>query len=137
ILYQIGAVYERELNDVAKAIDAYSQVLELDPDDGIALGRLDALYQATGNWPELLNVLTHQQELCDHPEDAIALQYRIAELYEKHLDDVPRAIDLYREVLTRDPSHAPTLSALESLKNGSVEPLAAANVLEPIYESLG
>lgn len=137
ILYQIGAVYERELGDVAKAIDTYSQVLELDPDDRTALGRLDALYQATENWSELLSVLTHEEELCDEPDESIAFQYRIAELYEKHLDDVSRAIDLYREILTRDPSHAPTLAALESLKSGSVEALAAANVLEPIYETIG
>ena len=31
------------------------------------------------------------------PNEAISFQYRIAELYEKHLDDVPRAVELYRE----------------------------------------
>lgn len=137
ILYQVGAVYERELGDVDKAIDSYAQVLELDPDDATALGRLDALYQTTENWPELLSVLTHQQELCDDPNEAIALFYRIAELYEQKLDDIPRAIELYREILTRDPAHGPTLAALENLKSGERDPLSAASVLEPIYESAG
>jgi tetratricopeptide (TPR) repeat protein len=41
IYYQVGAVYERELGDVAKAIDTYQRILELDPDDLQALSRLD------------------------------------------------------------------------------------------------
>ncbi|MGC4066070.1 MAG: tetratricopeptide repeat protein [Polyangiaceae bacterium] len=63
IYYQVGAVYERELGDVARAIDTYQKVLELDPDDMEALGRLDVLYQTANNWQELLSVLTHEAEL--------------------------------------------------------------------------
>jgi tetratricopeptide (TPR) repeat protein len=51
IYYQIGAVYERELGDVPRAIDTYQRVLELDPDDLQALGRLDVLYQTAGTGP--------------------------------------------------------------------------------------
>ncbi len=87
IYYQIGAVYERELRDVARSIDTYQRVLELDPDDREALGRLDVLYQTAENWPELLTVLQHEAELAPDPAEGISYQYRIAELYEKHLDD--------------------------------------------------
>jgi golgin subfamily B member 1 len=137
IYYQMGAVYEHELHDVEHAIDTYARVLELDPDDLTALGRLDVLYQAAQNWQELLSVLTHEADLCDDANESISYQYRIAELYEKHLDDVPRSIELYREILSRDPSHGPTLLALEGLKAGSKEPLGAASVLEPVYEASG
>ena len=44
------------------------------------------------------------------PNEAISFQYRIAELYEKHLDDVPRAIELYRDILQQQPDHEPTLA---------------------------
>jgi len=137
IFYQVGAVFEHELGKVDKAIDTYARVLELDPDDLTALGRLDVLYQTAQNWQELLSVLTHEADLCDNPNESISYQYRIAELYEKHLDDVPRAIELYREILGRDPSHGPTLQALEGLKAGKHEALAAASVLEPIYDAGG
>ena len=33
------------------------------------------------------------------PAEAVSYQYRIAELYEKHLDDIDRAVELYREIL--------------------------------------
>ena len=134
IYYQVGAVYERELGDVPRAIDTYTKILELDPDDLQALSRLDVLYEHAKNWQELLSVLTRESEMTDDPNEAVSYQYRIAELYEKHLEDVTRAVELYREILERLPDHDPTLRALEGLKNGNADPLGAAAVLEPIYE---
>ena len=137
IYYQVGAVYERELGDVPRAIDTYAKILELDPDDLQALSRLDVLYEQAQNWAELLSVLTRESEMTGDPNEAISFQYRIAELYEKHLDDVPRAVELYREILDAQPDHEPTLGALEGLKDGDHDPLSAAAVLEPIYEAAG
>jgi len=137
IYYQIGAVYERELQDVPRAIDTYQRVLELDPVDLQALGRLDVLYQMAQNWAELLSVLQQEAELANDPMEAISYQYRIAELYEKRLDDTARAVELYRDLLSQMPDHEPTLAALEGIKNGPKEALAAALVLEPIYDASG
>jgi tetratricopeptide (TPR) repeat protein len=136
IFYQVGAVYERELSDVKRAIDTYQKVLELDPDDLTALGRLDVLFQTAANWPELLSILQHEAELTADPAEAVSFQYRIAELYEKHLNDVDRAVELYREILNIQ-DHAATLNALEGIKNGERAPLAAATVLEPVYDAMG
>jgi tetratricopeptide (TPR) repeat protein len=135
IYYQVGAVYERELSDVPQSIDTYQKILELDPDDLQALSRLDVLYEHAQNWTELLSVLTRESEMTGDPQEAISFQYRIADLYEKRLDDVARAIELYREILGRQPDHAPTLAALEGLKAGDRDPLGAAAVLEPVYEA--
>ncbi|MBN9159751.1 MAG: hypothetical protein BGO98_42650 [Myxococcales bacterium 68-20] len=135
IYYQVGAVYERELGSVEQAIETYSKILELDPDDLQALSRLDVLYEQAQNWQELLGVLTRESEMCEDPNEAISFQYRIAELYEKRLDDVTRAIELYREILQRQVDHEPTLAALEGLKSGQKDPLGAAAVLEPVYEA--
>jgi tetratricopeptide (TPR) repeat protein len=137
IYYTMGSVFERELKDTSKAIDVYQRVLELDPDDIEALGRLDVLHTAAENWNELLSVLTQEAELIVDADEAISYQYRIAELYERRLDDVERAVDLYRDVLNIQPAHTPTLAALERIKEGDVAPLQAAQVLEPVYEVMG
>lgn len=137
IYYQVGAVYERELGDVSRAIDTYQKVLELDPDDVEALGRLDVLYQTAENWQELLSVLTHEAELSADPAEAVGFQYRIAEIYDRRLEDTERAVELYREILEVQSDHGPTLDALEKIKTGDKAPLSAASVLEPIYESTG
>jgi len=135
IYYQVGAVYERELGDVPQAIDTYQKILELDPDDLQALSRLDVLYEQAQNWPDLLSVLVRESEMTDDPAEGVSFQYRIADLYEKRLDDVPRAIELYRDLLQIQPEHEPTRAALEGLATSSKEALAAAAVLEPVYEA--
>ena len=113
-------------------------MLELDPDDLTALGRLDVLYQTAQNWQELLSVLQHEAELATDPGEAISYQYRIAELYEKHLDDVharDRALPRY---LAADADHAPTLQALEGIKSGRRAIRSAPrSVLEPVYDATG
>jgi tetratricopeptide (TPR) repeat protein len=83
VLYEVGAVYERELNNVGNAIDTYQRILELDPDDLTALGRLDVLYQTAENWQELLSILTREAELTADPEESVGYQYRVAALFEK------------------------------------------------------
>jgi tetratricopeptide (TPR) repeat protein len=137
IYYQMGAVYERELEDVPRAIDTYQKVLELDPDDLPALGRLDVLYQTAENWAELLGVLAHEAELTADPAEAVSYQYRIAELYEKRLNDLDRAVELYRDVLNVQADHPPTLRALEGIKDSSgPRALLAAQALEPVYDAM-
>jgi tetratricopeptide (TPR) repeat protein len=137
IYYEMGAVYERELEDVPRAIDTYQKVLELDPDDLPALGRLDVLYQTAENWAELLTVLAHEAELTADPAEAVSYQYRIAELYERRLNDVDRAVELYRDVLNVQADHPPTLRALEGIKDGGgPRALLAAQALEPVYDAM-
>jgi tetratricopeptide (TPR) repeat protein len=137
IYVQMGAVYERELNDVAKAIDTYQRILEIDPEDLTAIQRLDQLYQTTQNWPELMSVLEREAELAQEPMEVISYRYRIAELWHRRLNDSNRAVDIYRDILDVDPGHAPTTAALEAMIAEGTEAVAAAGVLEPVYRQLG
>ena len=126
----------RELGNVRAAIDTYQRVLEIDPQDLGALGHLDRLYQQAEDWPELLTILQQEADLAADIAESISFQYRIAELYDKRLDDVSRAIELYAELLRQQMDHQPTLAALDALTRGDREPVAAALVLEPIYETM-
>src|SRR5205823_1170900 len=58
-------------------------------------------------------------------------------LFEKELKDLTRAVEAYREALALDGAHEPTLAALDGIVHGSVEPVLAAQVLEPIFETAG
>ncbi|HEX5661769.1 MAG TPA: hypothetical protein VFX59_31475, partial [Polyangiales bacterium] len=137
ILAEMGAVYERELRDNARAIDTYARILEVDPDDSATIARLDALYLATENWPELLSVLEREVDLTGDPYEAVSFRYRIAELFDQRLNDSARAVEGFREILELAPDHEPTLTALEGMIAGKREPQAAAEVLEPVYRQLG
>ena len=137
MLYVLGQVHDRELQDPARAIDTYTSILDLDPDDYDAAQALDRLYQRTERWYDLLAILERQTEMAPSPAEVVSLRFRSGELWRQHLNDLSRAVDAYRQVLAMDPSHEPTLRSLQELMTGSQEPVLAAQVLEPIYESAG
>lgn len=134
---EVGAVYETEIGDVERAIDTYQKILEIDPEDLTAIARLDALYQASGNWEELRAILEREADLAMDPSEVISYRYRIADLWDHKLGDATRAVDIYREILAVIPDHVPTLEALEKMITERKEANEAALVLEPIYSQYG
>jgi tetratricopeptide (TPR) repeat protein len=137
MLYVLGQVHDRELQNPERAIETYSSILDLDPEDYDAAQALDRLYHRTERWYDLLAILERQTEMAPTPQEVVSLRYRIGELWREHLNDLAHAVEAYRAVLAMDPGHEPTLRSLEALMAGSQEPVLAAQVLEPIYESAG
>lgn len=137
VLYVLGAIYEREVNDAAKAIETYQRILEFDPDDIQAIQRLDVLFSEAEEWHDLLSILEREVELAHEPDEAVALKFRIGELHVKYLEDETRAVEYFREILTIAPDHGPTIAALEELLTSGSEPLLVADVLEPLYTEFG
>jgi hypothetical protein len=84
-----------------------------------------------------LQILEREVELSSSTGETVSLRYRIGQLWEKELKDLTRAVEAYRDVLKLDGGHEPTLVALDGLAHGEQEPVLAAQVLEPIFESAG
>ncbi|MCB9563808.1 MAG: tetratricopeptide repeat protein [Kofleriaceae bacterium] len=137
MLYVLGQVYDRELGDVAKAIETYQAILDIDPMQVPAIQALDRLYGQAERWYDLLGNLERQVELSESTGETVALKFRIGQLWQLRLGDVARGIESYREALELDPGHIETLTALDGLVHGTVEAVMAARVLEPIYEGAG
>ncbi len=133
LYFLIGGLYEEALEDDEQAIETYRQVLDLDERDGEALVRLDALYGRTMQWHELLETLEKQLALSDEPSVSLGLRHRMGALWEQHLGDPARAIEIYREVLAQAPDFVLTLDALEGMIERGEEKVEAARVLRPIY----
>ncbi|MEZ4408920.1 MAG: tetratricopeptide repeat protein [Polyangiales bacterium] len=112
-------------------------MLELDPTDLVAIQRLDHLYSEQGRWQDLLGILEREAELAADPDEVAGYRYRTAQLYESRLDDTARAVDIYRGILEAIPEHQASVDALTKILHGDREPLAAADVLEPLFTSLG
>jgi tetratricopeptide (TPR) repeat protein len=136
-LFVLGQVYDRELQDPARAIETYTSVLDIDPDDVEAMQALDRLYVQTERWYDLLSILERQTELSGSAAEVVSLRFRIGELWREKLNDPTRATEAYKRVLEMDPTHEPTLHAIEGMMQRGEEPIAAAEVLQPIYESAG
>ncbi len=136
-LFVLGQVYDRELQDAPRAIETYTSILDMDPDDVDALQALDRLYLQTERWYDLLGVLERQTELSASAAEVVSLRHRIGSLWSEKLSDANRATEAYQRVLAMDPTHEPTLQALEGMMQRGEEAIAAAEVLLPVYESAG
>jgi tetratricopeptide (TPR) repeat protein len=137
IYYVIGAAYDRELDDLTRAVETYQTVLGWDAQDLTSLQCLDSLYHRLEKWEELLGILKREVAVVSEPEAQVALHFRIANLHETALDLVGGAIEGYRDILAQWAGHEPSLAALEGLIRSDREAVAATAVLEPVLKAAG
>ncbi|MEM9069478.1 MAG: tetratricopeptide repeat protein [Myxococcota bacterium] len=138
IAYRRAALIEEQLGDAATAIAAYNDILgEYGFGEVDAFRALDRLYEAEQRWQEFADTLEKRIELSESHEEMAAHKFRLARALEQHLDEKPRAVELYREVLTILPEHDGARSALEELLSDEGVGVAAARILEPVYEVRG
>jgi len=137
---KIGQLYEDEVKDDGKAIAAYLGILDAVGDEPKALSALDRVYLRNGKWPELADTLGRQLTIIGPDDDKprhLELKFRLGGVREQHLGDVAGAIDVYRDLLDLDPAHGGARLRLEARLGDDAHKLAAAAILEPIYEQLG
>ena len=63
-------VYEQNLQDVDRAIEAYNDVLSFDADEQRALDALGRLYEKISEWDRAIDVMAHLVQLTERPAQA-------------------------------------------------------------------
>ncbi len=111
-LAKVAEVYEDHLNDLAEATRRFEAVLAVDPRNLGALKGLDRIFNRTGKYRELLEILERQIEAAATPRQKINLYERIAGLHDEEFLDHAAAADALEQILAIDPSHDGALSAL-------------------------
>lgn len=141
LLYELAALCEEKLSDPAAAIDAYQQLLVLEPADANAMTALHELLAGTERWEDLAQHMEREIELArakNNVEEALELQVRLGKLHGQRLADPRGAFELYRKVLEQKPGHAGAVSALEEMAKGEgALRTEAALALEPVFSEGG
>ena len=110
---EVARLTEEQLGDRAAAIEEYRATLDLDELDPIALGALERLYRETSDHEALIQVLFNKVSI--QPENEAAIKIEIGEIYETKLDNAPKAVETYEEILSYHPQHRHALERLEEL----------------------
>ena len=131
---KIAQTWEGLLEQPKEAISVYRQILAASPADARVMRELERLYRQQGRFQELVEHLEHEQAQTP-AEHGHLVKHRMAEVYELHLGDVERAVDLYEEILTEHRLHDDAMYSLERvMRSAHEQALRASALLEPRYE---
>ncbi|MCP4196135.1 MAG: tetratricopeptide repeat protein, partial [Proteobacteria bacterium] len=103
------------LDDMSRAMEVYRDVLDNDPADSNAGSRLESLYEKLERWTDLSDLLMQRLDMAEADADRVAVFKHLAELQEKHFEDLDGAIGHLNEVLMIAPDDAETPDNLERL----------------------
>jgi len=115
IRMRIASTWEEQLGDLDRAIDAYEELLSVEPDHAAALEALERLYFQSEQWEELLGIYDDQLSLTHEPDEQIEIRGQRASVYEDQLGELQRAVDEYNEILMVEPEHQGAMRNLERL----------------------
>jgi tetratricopeptide (TPR) repeat protein len=137
LLVKAAETLASRLDDTSGAITVWQSVVDEFGPDRSTLAALATLHEKAGQWSELASVLENDLGLADDVASKLALLGRLGDVRRQSLDDLPGALDAYRQALLIDPSHAQSRLALELLLEVPDARREAASILHPLYESDG
>ena len=133
ILRKMAEIQENRNKEYDEAIQLYTQILDIFPEDESTLDALDRLYLSQEHFDDLADIL--QKKLAIHASDdqASSIEFRLGQVYQNKLDSVEQAIEYYRSILDRTPDHSDAIDALRGLLENEDYRLDASRVLETVY----
>ncbi len=129
IYFQIGAIYEHELAQPDKAIDAYLEVETRLPNHADTMEALTRVYEKTSDWQKAADVLERRAQVAEVKAQKLELVHRAGEIYAEKLGDAQKAETRFVRALELDPTHVPSMTALVEIYRKHGDFLKAAKLL--------
>ncbi|XXF80470.1 tetratricopeptide repeat protein [Myxococcaceae bacterium GXIMD 01537] len=121
LLFRLGQLCQERLDSPDRAAGAYEAILALDPGHLASARLLEGLYETAGAHDKLYAILKVQAERVSGAERERVLG-KMAQVSAAGLGDLERSIELYRELLARNPRQEQAFSALEELYERAGKP---------------
>src|SRR6185436_4281944 len=125
----MGVVYEQNLGDVDRAIEAYQDVLGLDADEQRALEALGRLYEKISEWDRAIEVMAQHTTLTDDARKQVDLYSRMGRIQYSQLGDADSAEANLLRALAIDAGHVPAMEALTRQYSDRGDWLKAAQMM--------
>jgi hypothetical protein len=127
----------RERGDIQGVTDTLHECLELDPHHFAALQELVDTHRTTEDWQGAAEALIRIARLNRSVEEQIWAFSELAETYDVHLQDLPRAEASLRRVAKLAPTHIDALDRLASVLSRQGKASEAATLLEELVRRAG
>ena len=103
-------VYRDRLKLDVMVVNAYNQILSIQPNNFEAADALAAQYETMKRWPDLIALLRKKAAVVESAEDKIALHLRVANLFLEKFSNQAEAIKAYETILELDPDNSEALA---------------------------
>ncbi len=128
-LARAADVWEGQLDNPDAAGEILEKILAREPTSVAALTRLSKIYERSGDWDKCKDVLQRALDLAPQGRDAADLFFRLGEVARVGDSDTDTAMQHYKGALGHDPSHAPSIAALEKLARERRDNVLLADML--------
>jgi tetratricopeptide (TPR) repeat protein len=115
VLEEIADIMQERLHDWPAAMEAYLQVLALEPERRPVLYKTLDYYTAEKQWPTAIATLEKLVGLESEPAARARLNYALAAIYRDEMKDTSKAVERFGKVLDDDPLHGKAFDAIEKL----------------------
>tara|TARA_R110002073_G_scaffold24260_9_gene82156 strand:- start:70410 stop:81644 length:11235 start_codon:yes stop_codon:yes gene_type:complete len=114
LMVELAQLSEGSMDNPEKAIDSWKSILRSDPTNIEASESLRRLYERTGKWNALLDLIKDQVEKlpADDTEGRVQGLLEVVEIYRDRLNLDVMVINTYNSILTLQPSNVDVLDAL-------------------------
>jgi len=112
---QLGELEADVLGNIEEGIDAWREVIRVDPCDVRALSALEDLYTRVGRWDNAVEVLEKRALLLEDDGERREAQLQAANVWEQQLGELTRAADIYERLWRADASDELVRERLEAL----------------------
>ncbi|RME21918.1 MAG: hypothetical protein D6806_13815, partial [Deltaproteobacteria bacterium] len=136
LLLRLGNLYDERLGDLGRAIDAYQQVLTVQPKNHRALWSLAMLYQDLGEWDKVIEINLLQIELAESTEEKLVLRNQLAKIYEERLEQDDKALMEYIRAARLAPENVRILLNMERLAQKTERHLELLAVYRDVVEKV-
>jgi tetratricopeptide (TPR) repeat protein len=114
-LYRIGESCERDPEGMPRAAQAYVRSLEAMPSNRAPFESLRRIYERTGDWQALADLVTRRIGVIDDAREQAHLLGRLAAIQEVHLASPDRAIEALEKLRGIDAGNVTTLWDIQRL----------------------
>ncbi len=127
---QVARRWIEQFSNVQNGMEAYEKVLEIEPHDAEAIGKLKELYAKRRAFKPLYDLLEREASAMEEGSARRDAWIEMAKIAAERLDRGADAIAMYKRVLDEDPSATAALDALEKQAERDKDFKTVADALE-------
>jgi golgin subfamily B member 1 len=115
VLFEMIEVYRDRLKLDVMVVNAFNQILNIQPTNEQAGEALAAQYETMKRWPDLISLLRRKAGAVTETSEKVALQLKVANLFLEKFSNQAEAIKAYEAILELDPKNEEALGFLKQM----------------------